>query len=318
MTPLSYSLPSFHSRGFDRVEHWIDNLRALGFSWVTFTPTYLVYDETPLRIDPTRGPAVDVLRVAIAYARAAGLRVKLEPHLDYESTLTGGPYKWRAEMRFDPGGAYEAEILQPLADLAPDQLTLGSELETSVIDYAASWRDLARRIARAGLALGHKLNHDTLDRRRLPADLGAYLASLEYTAFSFYPPVRSIDDAAREFERKGQDLADKLRRTAGPYVQPAIGEFGLGSSDIARPWHFDASTFRSAEDFAVRRQFYTAFFDALRRRPDVFGQQPATFWTVTHFDILGALEWPGYEAFRDDTVRQLVQDYNSEAATRAE
>jgi hypothetical protein len=49
----------------------------------------------------------------------------------------------------------------------------------------------------------------------------------------------------------------------------------------------------------------------LARAADLFGTHPVTFWTVTHFDFLGAMEQKGYEVFRDETLRQAVAAYNS-------
>src|SRR6185369_15709353 len=80
--PLSYSLPAWTSDGYDMHKTWLDDLKSLGFSWVTFTPTYLVYDRAPMRIDVSRGPAFPQLAEAMRYAVDSGFHVRLEPHLD--------------------------------------------------------------------------------------------------------------------------------------------------------------------------------------------------------------------------------------------
>ena len=90
--PLSYSLPAWHPGGYRDAQWWIDDLRSLGFRWITFTPTYLVYDEA--------GSLALMFRADHRWQNC-GLRsgtllprecpVKLGPRLDFETTLTGGP-----------------------------------------------------------------------------------------------------------------------------------------------------------------------------------------------------------------------------------
>lgn len=294
--PLSYSLPAFHPSGYDNVRRWLENLRELHFRWVTFHPTWLVYDESPLRIRPD---APDVT-AAVAIAREFGLRVQLEPHLDWERTLTGGPYKWRRSMHVDPAGDYFDIVLAPMAALEPDRLTLGSELDVSVNEFMDEWIQVAIEVAGRfpGVIVGHKLNHDALPTRRFT--LGRYLRCLTYVAFSFYPAIE-FDDAAG-------DLVRELRYLAGPAPEFAIGEFGLGCTDVTRPWHFDALTFRTPEDFEVRRDYYFRFLEWLETQP--YTESPVTFWTAGHFDFLGVLEQPGLAAFRDDALRTAVTEYN--------
>jgi hypothetical protein len=92
-----------------------------------------------------------------------------------------------------------------------------------------------------------------------------------------------------------------------------IGEFGLGSADTSRPYHFDPSTLVNiAGALDLRRAYYSGFLEFLRQSPDVVGDRASSFWTVTHFDFLDALHWPGNEPFRDDRLRQAIYDYNTE------
>jgi hypothetical protein len=290
--PLSYSLPAFHTSGYDRVYRSIDNLRELGFRWVTLHPTWLVHDETPLRI---RHDAPDIAG-AVAYARQGGLYVQLEPHLDYETTLSGGPYKWRRSMLVDPTGEYFDVVLAPMSALKPDRLTLGSELDGSVYKFVRQWSSVPGRIDLP--LLGHKLNHDFF-RREIPLQLPGYLTQLDYVAFSFYPGIE-FDDAAGDLVR---DL-----RSFTATADFAIGEFGLGCTDVTRPWYFDATTFRTSADFVLRRDYYLRFLQWLAFQS--YTDSPVTFWSAGHYDFLGALEQPGLEPFRDDVLRQAVWEYN--------
>jgi hypothetical protein len=291
--PLSYSLPAFGPAGFADVRKWLDNLRELNFRWVTFHPTWLVYDEMPPRIRPD---APDVYS-GVKYARELGLNVQIDPHLDWETTLTGGPYDWRRRMRLDPAGPYFDIVLQPMAALKPDRLTLGSELDVSVYEFTGKWVEVAARFE--AIAIGHKLNHDVFERGN-GKGLRDYLHRLDYVAFSFYPKI--------EFEDAAGDLVRDLREIAGPAPEFVIGEFGLGCTDITKPWHFESSAFSTPEHFEVRRDYYLRFLEWAAAQP--YTASPITFWTAGHYDFLGVLEQPGLEAFRDDLLREAVSEYN--------
>jgi hypothetical protein len=207
-------------------------------------------------------------------ARQLGLKIRLEPHLDYQQSLTGGEYRWRREMLLDPAGEYLESVLLPLAELQPDELTLGSELDWSLHRFGDRWSAVAERLR--GLVRGHKLNHDWVSGRTGIA----YLQQIEYVALSWY-------------------VAD-LRPLPDGYV---IGELGLGSIDVSRPWHFDASTFGTPEALAVRRKWYLERIEWLR---SVRSPGAAAFWAAGHFDVLGIMhpEW------RDDAVVEAVRARN--------
>jgi hypothetical protein len=265
-------------------------LRHLDFGWVTLHPTFPVRDG----IEPMIGSGPDT---AHAYwtARELGFRVRIEPHLDWEPSLAGGAYEWRRRMYIDPTGAYFDRVLAPLSMLQPDELTLGSELDVSVYEFADKWIDVARQIGG-----GHKLNHDALGSARsvikkeihrertvrglercwrLP-DIEPYLQQLDYVALSWYMPDWRPFPAGR-----------------------VVGELGLGSTDVARPWHFDSATFQTPDQFAVRRNWY---LEALRWLAAIDSPRAACFWTAGHFDVLGIMhpEW------RDDAVVEAVRAYN--------
>ncbi|MGH9633096.1 MAG: hypothetical protein ACRD7E_32735 [Bryobacteraceae bacterium] len=346
--PLAYSLAAFQRGGYREARGAIEDLQSLGFRWLTFTPTYLVYDEIPPRIDTARGPDIEEVEDAVLFAAEAGFGIRLEPHLDWEATLTGGPYEWRRRMLVQPDEAYSDAVAAPLVERlggATRQFTLGSELDVSLVQFGEEWLRLLEslRSVNGSLEYGHKLNHDVFRARKAirqslnaervrhglrkagrfeyrdrMARAGAYLARLNYAAFSFYPDMGEEGDLARGFAEKAQALVDDLRTTAGPSPAFSIGEFGLGCADPARPWHVDASSFDSEDAMELRRRYYLEFLECLRRRPDLFGEQPSTFWTVGHFDFLGALQQFSANAvqprFRDDRLRQAVLQYNQEAS----
>jgi hypothetical protein len=265
--PLAYSLPAFHPSSWQQAPYWLEVMCGYGFRWVTLHPTYSVADRLCIGTGPD---AAEPLRVA----RSLGLRVRLEPHLDYKSSLTGGPYRWRRDMLIEPAGEYFDKVLAPSAGLQPDELTLGSELDDSADAFPDQWFEVASRLS--GLTVGHKLNHDWLAGERTVE----YLKTLDYVALSWYVP--------------------DLRPLPEGYV---IGEFGLGSADVMRPWHFDASTFGTPEALAVRRTWYLERVQWLER---TVSPGAACFWTAGHFDVLGIMD----EQWRDDAIVEAVRFYN--------
>ena len=179
-------------------------------------------------------------------------------------------------MLINPVAEYYTTVLMRAAELEPDELTLGSELDFSTDVYAEEWELAADRL-RGVCALGHKLNHDWLGRD----EMLEYLRSLDYVALSWY--VAHWDPLPEGY---------------------VIGELGLGSSDVTRPWHFDAATLRTPEALAVRRQWY------LRRLAwlaDQKSPRAACFWTAGQFDVLGIMrpEW------RDEDVVNAVRAYQA-------
>jgi hypothetical protein len=230
----------------------------------------MVHDGLRIGAGP---PAAECVRIA----RSLGLRLRLEPHLDYESTLTGGPYRWRRDMLVAPVGEYFTRVLEPLAGLQPDELTLGSELDDSARLFPDAWAAAAGLLRPAGIRLGHKLNHDWTGGE----DLVEYLKLLDYVALSWYvPDLRPLPDG---------------------YV---IGELGLGSVHVTRPWHFDAGTFQTQDALAVRRRWYLERIGWLE---SVRSPGAACFWTAGHFDVLGVMrpEWG------DDAIVEAVRAYQA-------
>lgn len=342
MTPLAYSIAGFGTKAFADSRAALDDLRDLGFRWVTLTPTWLVVDSVPMRIDLLRSPVIENIAKTVEYARSLEMSVRLEPHLDWESTLAGGEYEWRRRMYFDPEAEYFENVLVPLLSLHPDELTLGSELDVAWLAFGASWRAVREKVWNEGARAGHKLNHDALEARveltrlvngerarlglaawdhedyenaRIDANL--YLSELDYVSFSFYPAVKN-GDYQGSFSKAARHCEAALRAAAGFDTQMAIGEFGLGSTDVTRPWHFDRTTFLNSEGemredaCECRRDFYLNFLSWMRSQT-LLSSSPACFWTVDQYDFLGSLGYRDADVFRDELLRSAVSKYNCDA-----
>jgi hypothetical protein len=232
--PASYSIPSFRTGDYASVPEQLDKLATMGFKWVTFTPTYEVKEVKHtansdlndvfnpfvrlwrflfgqptitlhyLELNDGQTPLAE-LKKAILSAIKKGFNVKIEPHLDWASTLSGTSEKdWRMTMYFDPvdaktlSGSYEEKIITPILNIIEEAekitrpsgankpcyaLTLGSELDVSLYAFVSGWEEMKTRAQRRRkslglenprrLSIGHKLNYDVFDtngalRRHMP------------------------------------------------------------------------------------------------------------------------------------------------------
>jgi hypothetical protein len=194
LPPLAYSFPSFCPEDYDQYLSVLEQLRSYGFRWVTFTPAYQVKERIPagsaldyLEIDATRTPALETIRAAVLHAVKLGFHVKLEPHLDWETTLQGELIDWRRRIYLRPDSAgYAKIVIEPLAEILSEAartdpgscfiLTLGSEIDVSLLEFAegtGGWSALLARLQHRRaicrldqplrLAFGQKINHDTLE-----------------------------------------------------------------------------------------------------------------------------------------------------------
>lgn len=318
--PLSYSIPSFSQNGLDDCATVLQRLRGLGFRHVTFTPTFQVLADAPLNIDLGRTPDCAVIDAAVVLAHDMGFGVRMEPHLDYASTFSSGPYRWRRDLVFDPShestGYFDKVIIPQAAALAPgDELTLGSELDLSLTVFPHGWERM-RTMGPQVLRRGHKINHDFFDGR-VPDAVFDYLRALEYVSFSFYPRIGwrrgwTPNDIAAAFRRKAERLVEMLRARIAPSSTMTIGEFGLGSTDLNSPWKVAPETLTGPEPFQARRDYYLGFLQFCAASADLLGGNPVTFWTVGHFDFLGVLGFSSSPLFKDDSLIRAVIEYNSQ------
>jgi hypothetical protein len=292
---------------------------SLGFRSVTLVPTFAVHEPFEIGLDYT--PPFATIRAVLMHALALGMDVKIEPHIDWKSTLdTVG--EWRGFMQFNPEAEYFDRVIGPMRELAieakaayPERrisLTLGAELDRSVREFPDGWLDVLYRAAAPGIEIGHKLNHDAAST----IFAAPYLASLDYVSYSFYPKIRfrkprewwaspkpdkELEPLADAFERNAEDLRRKLPR--GPEFQ--IAEFGLGSADVEHPYKLVPAFYRTMDEANqnVRRNYYRGFLHYGSRQ----GTPPITFWSAGYFDFLGVFS----SEYQDEALVSLVQTYNT-------
>lgn len=192
------------------------------------------------------------------------------------------------------------------------------------------------------LNFGHKINFDhafrartflgylhTLQQKPQPTNddvknqgmsEGTYFASLDYLSLSFYPDMSKIPDTdwkeAPSDDKTGK-IADEFTNqfdrffkpfSGLPNLTPEIGEFGLGSTDVSKPWSGDNSgSLNTPEGKNVRLNYYKGFLQFLKKNKDRFKMKkqscyvfsPSTFWAVGTFDPL-----------IDDDLKKSIKEFN--------
>lgn len=268
-------------------------------------------------------------------------------------------------------------------------LTLGSEIDVSVYEFAVSWREALgflkdRRSAahlNDRLAFGHKINHDSFklavhiqgmltaarqarsaasvsvsdeELQSLKAGAIAYLRELDYVSFSLYARIHprkaagspmdwdspATDEDLHAISSAFRGVADSWKAELGSAVTLDIGEFGLGTPDVESPENDFPDPYVGPDgrmtDGArrIRRKYYRGFLRFLQEHSSLFENklacsafQPATFWTVKQFDVLGLWNYPihlnqggtaAHEIFVDEELIRWICLWNQETYLKHE
>ena len=249
----------------------LDELRALGATWVSVTPFLFassLQDEGVQRVTHRAGETDDRTRQVIHDARERGLRVLLKPHL----WVRGGA--WRAELAPPDWGAwfdaYQAVVLH-YAELAQQEgvalLAVGTELRSS-LRHTERWRALIAAVREIfGGELVYCANWDAAEDVR-------FWDALDYVGVQFYP---SLADAPTTDERamalRLDEALDRLQvlheRTGRPVL---LTEFGYKSARGAevRPYEWTERS-DAPLDLEAQARAYRVFFGRVRERDFVRG-----------------------------------------------
>jgi hypothetical protein len=300
------------SCALDRADR-LDDLKDLGFRWVTFVP---VYTSTGT------GPALEEVADAVSATADAGFGIQIEPQ------TPNAAY-------FEPEGEYVQLILAPLFGIAAEAerhgvscaFSFGSEVTPSVSDFALRWEALVSEFRdwNPRVALGYnmdpealqpstpvrKLLNDARASRGLPAldwrahrerlaGVHHYLGSLDYVGFHFRPALHigrsnrwwaeqtteiQVRIVGRALLKEIQTLISRLRRSCGDKPQFVIGRFEVHPN-------------REPAGIEARRKYYLGLLDCLRRHGHLFGALPVT--------LSGGVE----EVLSDRVLCEAIREYN--------
>jgi hypothetical protein len=251
-------------------------ISQLGANWVSLTPfAFMPSDSRPeLRVVTSGGwwgESDEGIIESAQWARAAGLRVMLKPHI----WLHGRGEQWRGTIEMTSEGdweawfaAYERWILH-YADLAEregmEALVVGTELVRASIDprREQSWRRVIASVREhySGTLLWSA--HWESEFERLP-----FWDALDAIGVGIYFPLSQRPSAPdEEIRAVWRSAAERIGRTAERLQRPVIfTEVGYRSSADAAiaPWLWRSE---AALDLDLQRRLYEAMFEACWDQP---------------------------------------------------
>jgi len=256
----------------------LDEIAAMGGTWVAITPFGRVHDLSGRGIDLTfEAPFPEnreAIRRAIAMAHARGLSVLLVPHLWVESG------EWRAliDPKTDDGwrrwaASYRAFVLT-WARLAEEEhaemFSAGVELRSWVTGARApSFLDILRDVRRAyrGL-LTYSANWDDVDQ-------SVVLGALDVIGINaFYPLAEKegADDAALlDGARRVRERVHALAEAWGkPVLFTEIG-YTTRADPAVRPWEWPDAMKGVVPDQTAQARAYRALLAPMLDEPDFAG-----------------------------------------------
>jgi cytochrome c553/nicotinamidase-related amidase len=260
----------------------LDELRALGCTWVSVTPFGRVWDLQSTAIKPDfeapRAASEAGVRAVIAQAHARGLRVLLVPHLWVETT------GWRGEI-----GARDA------ANERPDAFTEAewAAFFASYAGFVAGWARVAEEGGAEMLSVGVELKSSSGSRPEwfavIDATRAVYRGALTYSANwdevervafwhrldvvgvqGFYALAMrrgaTLDEQRREATRRADRLEAWARREGRAVL---FTEFGYTATRDAalEPWAWPDGMARPAVDARAQADGYRALLEAFAGRP---------------------------------------------------
>jgi hypothetical protein len=146
-----FALPSWQANGLDGpdVEQSVREVRAVGATWVQFTPTWYQQNRNASQVAPTHKTVRDSgLERAIGIAHGAGLKVLLKPHIDLpvpgqdsrNNILPGDRKSW-----FESYTGFITHYAAIAQRLGVEQFAMGTEL-SSLSNDRASWLPVIRAV----------------------------------------------------------------------------------------------------------------------------------------------------------------------------
>jgi hypothetical protein len=214
------TLPSWNRTDYDRPEaaRSLQDIRATGARWVTFTPTWYQDRITDNAMHTTDETASDAgLRRIVDRAHRAGLKVMIKPHVDLPGD--GDRAGIRPRDRAAWFTAYRAFITH-YADLATEtgteQFAVGTEL-TGVSGDTAAWTRVVDAVRdHYDGPLTYAANYDEYERIR-------FWRQLDLIGIDAYWPLsdRPTADTARR-RRAWQPIAERLSAVAAREDRPVL------------------------------------------------------------------------------------------------
>jgi hypothetical protein len=304
LTPeLSFTIFVWNAWDADRCEAQIELAREMGFTALTWVPTY-GWDQKAQKIIPN--PAmVDATRRCLAFAWDQGLQVHFKPHFeDFECwkdpSRSGTGACWRAWLKHQPGLESDrwGYFLQPLLNQwstrrklgmqAELKLLLGAEMERSLAQEASSWLRMVRRLKK-DWQITINSNPNWQPFCSVPEKQCKSLKSFLFETEGFQPSIYGDffnQSVLQKIENLVDEWADRVNCSKTPREKNenrlilmsklSVGEVGIGPSLIeSEEWIFDRmeAIFHSGYPYStlseyldLRKGVYTQWLTWARER----------------------------------------------------
>lgn len=259
--------------GSARCEIAVEEIAALGATWISITPFGRMDDLTSVEIEPDFEIPIErneeLIRSTAAMAKARGLRVAIVPHV---YVMSG---EWRGEI--DPGpeeawrawfAAYEAfavRFARLAEEVGADLFSIGVEFKSSTNWREAEWRALiaAVRGAYSG-PLTYSANWDEVEEVPFWDALDAIGVN------AFWPLAQRPGDGYEAMRATARRVAEGLEGLSLFWDRPVLfTEMGVKSArdSALAPWEWPEHCGGLVYDEAYQADAYDAVLDELAPRP---------------------------------------------------
>jgi len=257
----------------------LDALRTTDAGWISILVTayQMTIDSTEIDFTGERTPTDESVGALVNYARSAGLKVMLKPHVDLEAD----PEHYRGQIgsNFSESGwqawfaAYEAFIIHYAAlaeSLNCEVFCAGCELGGTA-GRAGEWRSIISGIRE--IYHGKLVYADNLAETN--PDAVTWWDELDYIGQDVYPTLsQEIDPTEEELRLGWSYLVGRLSYLSERWQLPVIlTEIGCRSvlGGAINPWDWQKT---GPPDMEIQKKYYQAAFQALTGRDWLQGM----FW----------------------------------------
>jgi len=165
-------------------------------------------------------------------ARTMGLRVWVKPHVETTEFSWRGAITFQTPAEWDTWWQNYRAMLYPLADLNPDVLVIGTELN-SMTSQASEWRKMAREVrSRCRCTVLYAANYDDVGNVQWWDAVDAIGVDVYYPLQSpdaampnlvtaWRPFVKTLDDVAGKWHKRVVFTEIGYQSRVGSYLSPA-------------------------------------------------------------------------------------------------
>ena len=264
----------------ERMLPTFERIRASGATWVALHPYARIYADG--RVDasrysrPRRGRAGQAKPAApahwtapIEYARKAGLKILVKPHLAY----WGSPFRWRGDIRFDDEetwrrffesyGTWIEDVAR--ACRKADAFVVGTELDATLA-HAKRWSAIIRRVRKVTpTPLTYAANWS--DFERVP-----FWKQLDAVGIQAYFPLSTAEqpklaDLRKAWATRMRELSRFAQRHGKDIVFTELG-YNTSFKAAREPWDYKSDGLPAAP---LQHACMRAALEAIESEPRVIG-----------------------------------------------